>query len=61
MSATCATCGRELTAAEYSYCKEHRAELWARAPLPEGHPAGQVGADLERPKIGQLSLLGESA
>lgn len=42
----CLTCGARLGRGANRYCPPCGMALWLRAPLPEGHPAGTVGADL---------------
>lgn len=44
----CLTCGERLGRGSYRRCATCGLALWLRAPLPEGHPAGTVGADLYR-------------
>ena len=52
----CASCQATLTTSQYRYCSVCRSVLWDRAPLPEGHPAGTVGADLRDARRQQLPL-----
>lgn len=62
----CLSCRASLAAHEHQYHVRCASGLWDRAPLPEGHPAGTVGADLfsgfstsseaREPEVEQLEL-----
>lgn len=60
LSHACRACAAPLAAHEAHYHLRCARPLWDRAPLPEGHPAGCVGADLYRERAsapgGQLDL-----